>query len=276
MSICLVTTLKESVTDTNLLKLGDFVIHAKNSPPVWNLNVDLGAGGEVTVLVRGAGHITNSTGTSNLGTTSTFTAPSTSNKVYFTGSDYDVIVSNKYNIRKLYIARDNGTPGAGVVFDIANLAGMLNLWGVSVTGAGMYGDVDVLKDLPVLMSCYLSTNIKGSLSVLNDNTALIQYQGHLDGSLSTFSNKTALEYLYSNAVTGNVSALSSCTALQYVGMRNPNIVGNLSVFANCTNLRSLDIANTGITGDTSSLANLTNLTNFYYANTAITGTWPLV
>ena len=105
MATCLTTTLSESVSDTSLLKLGESRIHVEGasiSPVKITCNLVFTGDPPVTTgidfTIVGNGYFTDSTGTSNLGKSSSITTWR-DNQRFLSAGSYDLIVGKKYTIK---------------------------------------------------------------------------------------------------------------------------------------------------------------------------------
>lgn len=294
MSICLITTLKEAVKDESLLKMGDLLVHFKDKG-LGVRSLAINSSSDTTVNIKGNSYFTDSTGSSNQGS-SKIIGPNTNTTLYLKDGTFEVVISGKYDISMC------ANVDRGMEITSSDLWGMTSLIGIQATIDGDFSDLVACKNVAV---CYLngdpvgdiatlrelsrleafalrdSKRIYGNLSSLSEKTnmdRLILSGSNIEGNIASLSGMTLMKELELNRmpkVTGNLSALSSMTLMESLSINNSGITGNISSLSNMTRLRTLEVANTAIVGDTSSLANLTNLTSFYYANTAITGTWPL-
>jgi hypothetical protein len=312
MATCLVTTLKESVTDSSLLKIGELLIKKKTNT-VTSINMQAVNG--VTVTIRGNGYFTDSTGTSNLGKTASVTIDNT--RMYLSPGEYELVVSNKYDLKRIE------TSDTKLSFDTEELLGCSNIFvlmlpACDITGDIEYtpqaieylsyndtkvtgdisalsdknprnvnlgktdiaGDISSLSGLGRLQSITVSeTNIQGNINVFSDMATVKDIsigRSNVTGDVSSIENLSLTSFsAINNNITGNLSSFSGMSALVNLTVEGTSVTGNLSSIASLTSLRTLNVANTDISGDTSQLAGLTNLTAFYYSNSNVTGTWPL-
>lgn len=314
MGTCLTTTLRESVMDNDLLKLGELRFSV-----IGNTLKRLGfTQSNVTVKVKSPGYITDSTGTSNLGATATTSTDSGTEYIYLAPGNYDVVVNNKGTWWKFSVMEKlaNSTYFVcRIIVDCNDFFGATALRTLDINSERLTTDCDLKsfsRDFfPNIVYVNLnggkggSKKVKGSINDIIDTSFgflnlpnCVEVTGdistldcsanllHLDvanakkvtGNISGLADCTNMAELSlgNTSVSGNISYLSSMTAMTYLTVYGTKVYGNLASLSTCTNLRTLNVSNTDITGDTSSLANLTNLTTFNYANTAITGTWPLV
>ncbi len=304
MSDCLVTTLKESVSDDSLLKIDEFLIPFKSNI-VAKINIT-----PAEVTIKGDGYFTNQAGNANYGKTHEFPVGDNS-YAYLSPGNYALLVKSKYIINVFNIAQGaiGNTPESFYVNleDISYsspTAGQIQI--ITTAGTATYGDIDKLLERNKVANYNISLslsnvdaitgninkigsavdtfyasrcNLTGDLSSLADKNALVNIDlraSKVTGNISSLAthNRNVIVLDETN-ITGNLSALSSMTTLTNLQIGSTAITGNISSLASLTNLTTLNVSDTAITGDTSSLANLTSLTTFNYTNTAITGTWPL-
>lgn len=286
MGVCLITTLKESVSDSLLLKLGDMVIHFYPNASVRRINIKFSE--NATLKALGNGYFTNNSGTANLGKTIEVSA-NTPTDVFVPAGEQDVVFSNKYKINAISFYDVNSTDGFsnetevdineftyGDVFrsiyaytkylkgNISLFQGKLNLASIVVRRTGG-------KDL-------LEGNLSGFADATELTTLVLTNSMNITGALSSLvKSKTTMRQLQVNSpgISGNINTLSDFVEMRILSLGETGVTGSLSSLSSLTNLAYLNLNNTAITGDTSDLAGLTNLTTFNYANTAITGTWPL-
>lgn len=311
MATCLVTTLRENVSDPSLLKLGQLkikVYNDSNNPPFLFFQY-LPVGETFHIDVMSPGYITDETGTQNLGTSIDLFRGSQAG-CYLIPGEYDVIIDNKYKLSNFF-TRGDSVAGSGVTrnlgLNLKDLMGAEIFDGIAISATHIEGTLDDLKNLPALTSIRIPSDgankLTGNISSLSGLTNLTELRlpnNSITGDISSLSGLTNLTTvamdesplsgdisslaglqltvlaLTSRDIIGTTSTLGNMTSLNQLKMKGVSLSGNLASLASLTNLTSLDIRETQVVGDTSSLANLTNLVTFLYAGTAITGTWPLV
>lgn len=285
MTQCLVTTLKDSVIDSSLLKLGEMRFHS-----AWDTVTKLVVwphSSGVKVKLSSPGYFTDADGISNLGTE--MTANAGSNTLYLSGGSYDITITSKYLNGVFNLFKTNSTIVMPAEIDLYDFLGtpLDNLAIVTNKLVTPY-------DIAYLASPYNKANIR--YTILDDANS-----GKIYGDIAKLADHAfeSLEIVNAPSIYGNVGAFGSTASKRVVVHDNPQITGNLSSFAGntsidtlsvagtkvtgnlsslqgCTSLSYLSVSNTDIAGDTSALAPLTNLTYFYYTNCPnITGTWPL-
>jgi hypothetical protein len=116
MAKCLVTTLPESVSDTSLLKLGDFLIHYKHTTGNVGFIEWCAASQGLTLTIIGDGYFTDATGTANQGKTFTVPPNYIGRRSYLSNGEYDICVHDKYNLSYRIIMT-----GRSFTFDFDNL-----------------------------------------------------------------------------------------------------------------------------------------------------------
>lgn len=275
MSTCLVTTLKEAVTDNSLLKIDELRIKL-NKKGSSNPHIAFWINSSTTLTVIGSGYITNSAQTANYGTSKTVSSGWLD--VYLSSDVKEISLISKYNFSQLLGFNFNSYE-----FDIGELE-YININYLDLGSATLLtGDIKALKNKPLTILYLFDTGVSGDISVLSSLSstlthALFHGSQNLEGDISSLSdcnNIVQFTCAFDTKITGNISALANKTMLSLFDCNGSSVEGDISSFANDTALTSLNVSNTSITGDTSSLSALTNLTTFYYVNTAITGTWPL-
>lgn len=287
MSNCLVTTLKDSVNDDNLLKIDEvsFTVNSSRITPIlfgWDNSVH-------NLKIIGDGYFTNSNGSTNLGK-NIEVSPNTA--LYLSPGEYDVVISAKDKLASIDVFGDPSSFDS-IEFDLSKVLGLSNMQVIRLDNSSrVSGDIKYLAYANLLRRVKLRNNnnkVTGKISDIANALSekmlsfQISFNSNITGTLTDLirmmRNTETLEYLNVDecpGITGNISALTSRPALKEVYLRGTGVTGNISSLTPMTNLVSLNVSSTALTGDTSSLANLTNLTIFLYANTAITGTWPLV
>lgn len=286
MSECLVTTLKESVADNGLLKLGDaaFDVLPVGNAPISAVGFGYTSPSEITISVEAPGYITDAYGVSNLGQSVTVSG---NGNVYLSkNGPYKAKVSNKYSITRLTLFNQNndvwGGPATTVSFPSESFYAMDKLTNLTLSANNNKYTLKEFNDLPLTYLNIISGKGKttGDLSDLSDvNISDLDLRGNkqITGRLEDLSHMTSLTAckLSIPLITGNISTLADRPMTSITLDGSSEVTGNLSSLSNMTSLTYLGLSSTKVTGDTSSLRNLTNLTTFNYANTAITGTWPL-
>ena len=247
MNKCLVTTLKEAVTDNNLRKLGDMVF-TLNRPDITCIY--LGSIEDVTLTIVGNGHITDINGTANLGKTVTRNNDNT--PIYLTPGNYDVVLSNKYAINKIDMRREKlGGPGyTPPIMDISEFVGMNNLSILRIDFTNCSGDMSSLSHLSLnemrgnsVYGIY-NTSITGEF--IPGREMAILYINHLKnvhGSLANYKFTTGnnLLYIADNKISGNLSDLQGASTKELRLRELDGVSGNMgNLVSTLPNLETLD------------------------------------
>lgn len=302
MSKCLVTTLKEPVSDSSLLHIDEVAIPYKNSTGQVNyIEVKTYNGNTGTIAIEGNGYFTDSTGTQNYGKTITINDSTNRTKLYIRSDECILHIRNKYDFSIL----DNGNhamykglqinsdlvygmdlyifaaPYSGNIETLFNSSRITEAVLKYLSGGNKYGDISAVPSRMTTLCIYGGNEITGDLSSLASVEGLKYWRFEncpkLTGNINALN---ADDFVFVSIfgcpnINGNLNVFSGNTKVTDITLNGDGFTGNISSLAGCTSLRGINVSNTSIVGDTSSLANLTNLTTFTYANTAITGTWPL-
>lgn len=275
MSNCLVTTLKESVTDNSLMKLGEMRLTFGPLTNVSNLIFNMNA--NTTLTIEGDSYWTDATGTQNYGKVKT----SEANNFFAPHSDdISILIGNKYNITNISAGWLN------IICDLSEFDYVPLIAFFIITG-DIRGSLEAFvdkHDQPITQFAFGGTNkITGDISCLSKYKDSIDYLvliglSEIYGDISVLSDFSILQYLdvqSSSKITGNVSSLPS--SITSVTVASTSVTGTLaSIATRCPNVQVIAVDGTSISGDTSDLAGLAHLTTFSYANCPnITGTWPL-
>jgi Leucine-rich repeat (LRR) protein len=223
MAKCLVTTLSEAATDSNLLKLGELMLSC-HSTTVSNLTI-MTSNGNDTITLRGDAYFTDSTGTQNYGKIKT---GSGNMEFYISPGDCDIIVGDKH--RTIVIESNTSTDSIG--FDLSDVAFM-----------------DKIKHI-IFYEC---KNITGNLQDIANTTSLERFcvgGSSVKGNVASLENLTSLVFLYLNNtnVEGTLSSFANMDNLTNLRVDNTAITGDTSDLANLTNLNFFIYTNTAITG----------------------------
>lgn len=288
---CLVTSLKEAVSDTDLLKLGEMKIHFSNktsSPPLsYDLVVMANKG--ITVRALSPGYFTDANGTANLGTEVTLT-PYVETRIFLpkalASNGFDVVISDKYSVTNIKWEAEYGTVSNKTFaqlpfmeFDLGDFLGTTNLNTLSGSLNRSKGDIKYIAHAKNSINSYDDKNsiIYGDISsfVGNNTIANIYFRGdkNITGDISSLATLTNLVFirLDGTSVYGSVNALAGGNKTDINFSGDSNVTGNLSAFSGDTQIHSLNLSGTQVTGNISSLAGCTALGALYLDNTAVTG-----
>lgn len=210
MGNCLVTKLKGTVLNSNLLRIGEMriCVHKIDNPNGETQRINLNFTEDVKLEIIGDGYFTNATLVSNLGK-SLIAKANTESLVYVSNGDFEITILNKYALTKINTRTNKKT----AIKDIADLkySSSLNHLAInSVENVGYFSDIKPLTSLYYL--ALSNANIKGSLSDLESLTNL----GYI--IVGDTSNK----------LTGNVSSLKAMTKLDTLVIINSYVIGDLA------------------------------------------------
>ena len=272
MNQCLVTKLKGAVSDSSLMRLGEFRIKVNmvTRPTSRTQGFTFTFNKDVQIEIIGNGYFTNKALTANNGKTMNITA-NTMASVYVSNGDFEVAVLDKYSlVCLLFYAQGEANVTAAEMSNrsmtIDDLKYSTALTSINLGGTQVSGDISALQNLTALTSINLySTQVSGDISALQNLTALtyINLGGtQVSGDISALQNLTALTSieLYSPQVSGDISALQNLTALTYINLGGTQVSGDISALQNLTALTYINLYSTQVSGDISALQNLTALT----------------
>lgn len=234
MGNCLVTKLKGTVQNSNLLRVGELriCVHKIDNPNGETQRVNLNFTEDVKLEIIGDGYFTNATLVSNLGKSLTAKA-NTETLVYVSNGDFEIAILNKYALMKINTRTNKKT----AIKDIADLkySSSLNHLAInSVENVGYFSDIKSLTTL-------------GYLSISNAN---------INGNLSDLESLTNLIYLIigntSNKITGNVRSLKAMIKLDTLAIINSDVIGDLATLPSTCRSAAFDYHDTNATFDWSS------------------------
>lgn len=234
MGNCLVTKLKGTVQNSNLLRVGEMrlCVHRIDNPNGETQRINLNFTEDVKLEIIGDGYFTNATLVSNLGKSLTAKA-NTESLVYVSNGDFEIAILNKYALTKINTRTNKKT----AIKDIADLkySSSLNHLAInSVENVGYFSDIKPLTSLYYL-------------SVSNAN---------IKGSLSDLESLTNLGYIIvgdtSNKLTGNVSSLKAMTKLDTLVIINSYVIGDLATLPSTCRSAAFDYHDTNAVFDWSS------------------------
>ena len=233
MGNCLVTKLKGVVDNDNILKLGEIRFLTSKSDSINRCYLSFTE--STTVKIINDGHFYNST-TSDLGKDLSLSAQQSSvgtkvspgsliqiNNKYALASISFGTLENKISLAELkysplvylYAEKDN------IEGDISNLAGrqmdFLNI----LNNPSVYGDIAVLKGMPLTVLQLNGTQVTGDVSALKGMAlTIVQINNLITGDISNLSSVKAEEISAMN-LSGDLSTLTS-TTLHHVSSKGVN------------------------------------------------------
>lgn len=234
MGNCLVTKLKGTVQNSNLLRVGELriCVHKIDNPNGETQRINLNFTEDVKLEIIGDGYFTNATLVSNLGKSLTAKA-NTESLVYVSNGDFEIAILNKYALTKIN-TRTNKKTAIKDIADLKYSSSLEHLAINSVENVSYFSDLKSLKTLTYL-------------SISNAN---------INGNLSDLEPLTKLLYLIigntSNKITGNVSSLKAITKLNTLVIVNSYVTGDLATLPSTCRSAAFDYFDTNAVFDWSS------------------------
>lgn len=307
MTQCLVTKLKGSVSDSSILRLGEFRIKVckVDSPTAKTQGISLQFVKETDVEIIGDGYFTDRTLSENNGKRKTVPANALTS-LFVSNGDFEIAVLDKYSLYSMVLYANTETgitteDTAGKTFDIGDLKYSTELVELNMAVSHPTGDISALSDLPKIKTLVFdNSSITGDISALEKLTTLTSLnlggtsvtgdissirnlknletlsfnRTQIVGDISSIQNLSKLKVIrinYTN-ISGNISALQNLTALTDIGLsNNPNLSGDISALVNLANLKTIDFSNSAVSGNLSSLSGLTGLTSVLLLGTSVSG-----
>lgn len=234
MGNCLVTKLKGTVQNSDLLRVGELriCVHKIDNPSSETQRINLNFTEDVKLEIIGDGYFTDKTLVSNLGKSLTAKA-NTESLVYVSNGDFEIAILNKYTLTKIN-TRTNKKAAIKDIADFKYSSSLNHLAINSVENIGYFSDIKSLTTL-------------GYLAISNAN---------INGNLSDLKSLTNLNYLIigntSNKITGNVSSLKAMTKLDTLAIKNSYVIGNLATLPSTCRSAAFDYHDTNAAFDWSS------------------------
>lgn len=234
MGNCLVTKLKGTVQNSDLLRVGELriCVHKIDNPSSETQRINLNFTEDVKLEIIGDGYFTDKTLVSNLGKTLTAKA-NVETLVYVSNGEFEIAILNKYALTKINTRTNKKT----AIKDIADLkySSSLNYLAInSVENVGSFSDIKSLATLSYL--------------AISD--------ANINGNLSDLGTLTNLSYLIigntSNKSTGDVRSLKSMTRLDTLVIINSDVTGDLATLPSTCRSAAFDYHDTNVIFDWSS------------------------
>lgn len=257
----LVTKLKGSVSNTDLLRLGEMriYINKETSPTQKSRSLQFNVSDTTVLEIVGNGYFTDKTLSENKGKTTSLT--SGYHTVYVSNDDIVLAILNKYNIVMLFsddytLEGSNGSLHKSFDLESLKYSTKLNIlqFGFPVTG-----DISTLSNLTSLTTIYLSNSlVTGDISTLGDlvNLETLNLErSSVTGDITTLSKLKKLKkvYLRETKTYGNASSFASASLTQLY-LNGATL--NLADFANSSLLQTIEVYSaTSINGDVALLPN---------------------
>ena len=226
MNKCLVTKLKGSVSNNNLLKIGEMRMRiAKVENPTdatqsFGININK----PVTFKIVGDGYFTDKTLVENKGKTITLDG---NNGVWVSNDDVEIAILDKYSINSINV----------------NYPGQTS----TSYGSNLYLDLSYLKYSTAL-------------------TYLDMHSTQVTGDIANLKNLTALTYMdvQNTQVTGDIANLKNLTALTYINIYNKQVplIGNIGNLSTLTKCEIIQLKYSKLTGDLATLPSVCKFVSF--------------
>jgi hypothetical protein len=239
----LITKLPGSVTDSDLLKLGEFVIEFDGCTKNKTITPNVGSN-ELAARILGDGHFwTDNTYSVNAGKSITIPA-GTTKKLYTSAGTYKLIISGKYQLRELSIGNylDERT------VKIANIEDLL------------MGPTQNL----LLFDAVVGGNIK-SLSGKSSFISLLSIRGNIEGNIDDIDGPinffNTINIQSNEKLVGNIASLGKFITLGTVNFKDTSVSGTYQDLAAA-------MASNGRTSGSCSITaadGITHVVNFPYS-----------
>lgn len=248
MAKCLVTKLKGSVDNNELLRIGEMRIKVESveSPTKDTQGFGVFFTEPTTVEIVGDGYFTDNNLTENKGKSMVVS----SLQGVIVSQATTVAIRNKYKLLQLHVFIPSGSPyGKNKVLNIDDLKYSTSLNSLNLSNMQASGDIASLKSLTSLSNLVLRfTQVSGDISNLQNLTAL-----------------TSLD-ISNTKVSGDIANLQNLTALTKLFINNTQISGDITniYFALRGTTKEFNVADcNNLSGDLASLPN-----NILFLNSA--------
>jgi hypothetical protein len=277
---CLVTKLKGVVDNDNLQKLGELMMKVINNPSAvdgdTDITINVLSPCELYVSDGGAFADSPANVISNPQTRTTIQPSMNGTHLYFKNANYNVYISNKYNITQLSIS---GVPSRSSIFNfsLTDVKYSISMFDLTVSNSNVNGDLSDILTLTNLSAFGPSGLITGDIIAYKNwpNLTSISLTSAMEGDISVFNNRSNLTAFVCNSchnISGNISNISGNSNLTYLACMDSGVSGSINSISSLTKLERLHIGNSGIGGDFGSLGAMTVLKNVNIENISLTGT----
>lgn len=256
MANCLITKLKGSVSNKEILRIGEMRIQFDKVkvPTEGTQGFTVGVNAPVTLEIIGDGYFTDNTLVTNKGKTQEL--PAGRSTIWVSNSDLLVAVLDKYKVNVVEVYYPNGGVSSFASNKHLNLDAFkysVNFDSMDLSGTQTSGNVEDLKNLTAIRSLSLrNTKVSGNV-----------------GELKTLAAVDNLS-LNNTQVSGNVGELSALTKLVNFYINNTQVSGNVGDLKTLTKARQINLSNTKVSGNVGELSTLTALENLFLDNTLVT------
>lgn len=250
MEKCLVTKLNGSVSNTDLLKLGEirFPFTEIANPTADNLKMELMFSKDAKVTVDGNGYFTDQNLSANNGKEVNFVAGE-AKSVVLANKTCNVSILDKYSLKRINCFSKIAIP-------LDELAYSTNLIGFSLYDSKCYGNISFVKNLKKLdyLDCHNNRNLYGDIAAFSGHkteTVINFYDTNLSGNIESLNGMPLLReiHLYGTQVGGNIDNLADLPSLEKFFLYNTIILeGNIASFAKFPRISEINVGNNKVTG----------------------------
>lgn len=250
MEKCLVTKLNGSVSNTDLLKLGEirFPFTEIANPTANNLKMTLTFSKDAKVTVDGNGYFTDQNLSANNGKEVNFVAGA-EKSVVLANKTCNVSILDKYSLKSINCFSKIAIP-------LDELAYSTKLTGFSFYDSNCYGNISFVKNLKKLdyLDCHNNRSIYGDIAAFSGHkteTVINFYDTNLSGNIESLNGMPLLREIHLNGtqVGGNIDNLADLPSLEKFVVYNTRILeGNIASFAKIPSISEINIGNNKVTG----------------------------
>ena len=250
MEKCLVTKLNGSVSNTDLLKLGEirFPFTEIANPTANKLKITLAFSKDAKVTVDGNGYFTDQNLSANNGKEVNFVAGA-EKSVVLANKTCNVSILDKYSLKSINCFSKIAIP-------LDELAYSTNLTGFSFYDSECYGNISFVKNLKKLdyLDCHNNRNIYGDIAAFSGHkteTVINFYDTNLSGNIESLNGMPLLKeiHLFGTQVGGNIDNLADLPSLEKFLLYNTRILeGNIASLAKFPRISVINVGNNKVTG----------------------------
>ena len=230
MGNCLVTKLKGSCNNPELLRLGEMRIKIKkvDNPTDHTQGFGIMVSKPVTLEIVSEGYFTDKTLSENKGKTLTLNN-SIINSVWVSNNDVTIAILDKYSLLGLFCYYDGEAGNVyseNISINISDLTNSVNMNTIYLPGSQANGDISALKSLTKLSDINLSnTLVYGDISALKSLTNLSAFtlggkKSNLIGDLSSLSNLNKLKECFIRYSTLNGDLAKMPANLSFISLED--------------------------------------------------------
>ena len=252
MGNCLVTKLKGSTSNNELLRIGEMRMRIAKveNPTDANRGFGISVNKPVVLEIVGDGYFTDKTLTVNKGKTITLNADV--NGVWVSNDNVEIAILDKYSITALssFYPQTSAAYGSRLYLNLSDLKYSTALTSLNLAGTQVTGDIANLKGLTALTSLNFINiaQVTGDIANLKGLTALTSLNlrnTQVTGDIAAISPLSKLKDAQLNHVTGDISAINNTKLTSIIISKSGGLSGDIA------KLKS-DFIYLGIDSDTTS------------------------